>query len=190
MVTSARAYLGLLALLSCERVIELLLSRRNARRAFARGGREHGRGHFPAMALLHAAFLCSCALEVILLRRAFPGIAGFIALGALAAAQALRYWAIASLGDRWNVRVIVVPGDEPVVSGPYRFVRHPNYLAVAVEMLAIPLVHGALFTAAVFSAANAALLRVRIRAEEEALGASWERAFTGRPRFIPGGGDA
>jgi len=83
----------------------------------------------------------------------------------------LRYWAIASLGDRWNVRVIVVPGEALVVSGPYRYVRHPNYLAVAVEIATLPLIHGAYLTAIAFSAMNAALLRVRIRTEEAALGA-------------------
>jgi methyltransferase len=170
MVTSASAYLGLVALVGCQRLAELRLSRGNAGKAFARGGIEYGRGHFPAMAVLHAAFLSCCLLEVVLLRRPFPGTPGWIALGAFLLAQGLRYWAIASLGDRWNVRVIVVPGEAPVVRGPYRFLHHPNYLAVAVEMIALPLVHGAFLTAIVFSILNAAVLRVRIRTEELALG--------------------
>jgi len=170
MVTSASAYVGLVALVVCQRLAELRLSRGNAGKAFARGGVEYGRGHFPAMAVLHAAFLCSCVLEVALLRRPFPGTLGWIALGGFLLAQGLRYWAIASLGDRWNVRVIVVPGEAPVMRGPYRFLRHPNYLAVAVEMVALPLVHGAFLTAIVFSTLNAALLRLRIRTEELALG--------------------
>ena len=103
------------------------------------------------------------------------------------AAQALRYWAIATLGWRWNTRIVVVPGAAPVTAGPYRWVRHPNYVAVIAEMLALPLVHGAWLTAAVFSLGNALLLRVRIRAEEQALGTSWQQAFAGRPRFVPGG---
>jgi len=167
---SAKAYLGLLALVACQRIAELRLSRGNAGKAFARGGVEHGRRHFPAMAALHAAFLCSCALEVVLLRRPFPGALGWIALCVFALAQAVRYWAIASLGDRWNVRVIVVPGEQRIVRGPYRFLRHPNYLAVAMEMVALPLVHGAFLTAIVFSTLNAAVLRLRIRVEEIALG--------------------
>jgi methyltransferase len=170
MVTSAQAYLGLVALVACQRIAELRLSRGNAGKAFARGGIEYGRGHFPAMAVLHGAFLASCALEVVFLRRPFPGTLGWSALSAFLLAQGLRYWAIASLGDRWNVRVIVVPGDVPVARGPYRFLRHPNYLAVAVEMAALPLVHGAFLTAIVFSTLNAALLRLRIRTEEVALG--------------------
>ena len=170
MVTSTAAYLGLVALVACQRIAELRLSRGNAGKAFARGGIEHGRGHFPAMAALHAAFLGSCVLEVVLLRRPFPSALGWIALSAFLLAQGLRYWAIGSLGDRWNVRVIVVPGEPPIARGPYRFLRHPNYLAVAAEMVALPLVHGAYLTAIVFSTLNAALLRLRIRTEEIALG--------------------
>ena len=83
--------------------------------------------------------------------------------------------------------MIVVPGEPPVEKGPYRFLRHPNYLAVVIEMIAVPLVYGCWMTALVFSVANAAMLRVRIRVEEEALGAAWERAFAGRSRFLPGG---
>jgi methyltransferase len=181
------AYLALLALFGAERVGELLLSRRNARIALARGGREAGAAHFPAMAALHGLFLPACALEVLLLRRPFPGALGWTALGASLAAQGLRWWAIASLGWRWNVRVIVVPGEPPVRRGPYRFVRHPNYIAVALEMVCVPLVHGAWMCALLFSALNAAVLRVRIRDEERALGGEWERAFQGVPRFIPHG---
>ncbi|HET7785353.1 MAG TPA: isoprenylcysteine carboxylmethyltransferase family protein [Myxococcales bacterium] len=181
------AYLALLGLFGAERLAELWLSRRNARIACARGGVESGAMHFRAMAAVHAAFLPACAAEVLLLDRPFPGAAGFAAAALAVLAQTLRWWAIASLGWRWNVRIIVVPGDTPVRKGPYRLLRHPNYLAVATEMLFLPLAHGAWITAAVFSALNAALLRVRIRAEERALGSDWERAFAGVPRFIPHG---
>jgi methyltransferase len=170
MVTSVEVYLALIGLVACQRLAELRLSRANLRKALARGAVEYGRGHFPVMAALHAVFLCSCALEVVLLDRPFPGAGGWAALAAFALAQGLRYWAIASLGDRWNVRVIVVPGEPLVVRGPYRYVRHPNYLAVAVEIATLPLIHGAYLTAVAFSAMNAALLRVRIRTEEAALG--------------------
>jgi methyltransferase len=85
------------------------------------------------------------------------------------ASQALRWWCIATLGRRWNTRVIVVPGLAPVTSGPYRFLAHPNYVAVVVEGIALPLVHEAWLTALVFTGANAALLTVRIRAENAAL---------------------
>ena len=187
MVTSVGLYLGLLVAVALERGLELVISTRNARLAQARGGVETGRGHYPVMAVFHGAFLAACALEVVLLRRPFPGAVGWIALGVVIGAQALRYWAIATLGWRWNTRIVVVPGAAPVTGGPYRFVRHPNYVAVIAEMLALPLVHGAWLTALVFSLGNAWLLRVRIRAEERALGEPWEHAFAGRPRFVPGG---
>jgi len=180
-------YLIFLGLFAAERIAELVLSRRNASRAFARGAVEAGAGHFRWMVLVHSLFLPACALEVLLLRRPFPGVLGWSALTLALGAQALRWWAIASLGDRWNVRVIVLPGAEPVRQGPYRFVRHPNYVAVAVEMLCVPLAHGAWICAIVFSALDALLLRGRIRIEENALGDSYRRAFAGVPRFVPHG---
>lgn len=186
MVSSTAAYLVFLGAIGLERLFELRLSKRNAARAFARGGVEVGQRHFRVMALVHTAFLFACAGEVLVFEREFPGALGWAALIAALGAQALRYWAITSLGDRWNVRIIFVPGDEPVTRGPYQYLRHPNYVAVIVEMIAVPLVHGAFVTAAVFSAANAALLFVRIRAEERALGAAYARTFHDRPRFVPG----
>lgn len=182
---SQRLYLGLLALYGAERMVELVLSRRNARRAFAQGGVEVGRRHFRVMGALHTLFLFSCGLEVVLFRRPFPQLLGWLALAGCALAQALRYWAITTLGPRWNVRVIVVPGAAPVTSGPYRFIRHPNYVAVVLELLLLPLVHGAYLTCVVFTLSNAALLAVRIRAEERALGAAYANAFAARPRFLP-----
>jgi methyltransferase len=187
MVTSVQLYLGLLVAVATERGVELVLSARNARLARERGGVETGQGHYPVMAVFHGLFLVACALEVVLLRRPFPGALGWLALAAVLAAQALRYWAIATLGWRWNTRIVVVPGAPPVTGGPYRFVRHPNYVAVIAEMVALPLVHGAWLTAVFCSLGNAWLLRVRIRAEEQALGEPWEHAFAGRPRFVPGG---
>ncbi len=185
MVTSLELYLGFLALLGLERLVELLLSLHNARQARAAGAREAGQGHYPVMVAFHSAFLVSCAVEVVLVPRSFPGALGWTALGVAVAAQGLRYWAVASLGVRWNTRVLVWPGLPPVTSGPYRFLRHPNYLAVVLEMLAVPLVHGAWVTAVVFSFGNLLLLRVRIRSEEAALGPAWAEAFGSRPRLLP-----
>jgi methyltransferase len=187
MVSSVPAYLALLVLVALERGVELVLSARNARAARARGGVESGRGHYPVMATFHAFFLVACAVEVLFLHRPFPGLLGWAALAAVVLAQPLRYWAIATLGWRWNTRIVVVPGEPPVTTGPYRWVRHPNYVAVVTEMAALPLVHEAWLTAVVFSLGNAWLLWVRIRAEERALGPAWESAFSGRPRFVPGG---
>ncbi len=185
MVSSVHGYLGFLGLLAAERLVELVLSQRNAARAFARGGVETGRGHYRVMVVLHSLFLVACGAEVLGLSRPFPGAPGYAALGVALAAQALRYWAIASLGEHWNTRVIVVPGLSPVTRGPYRYLRHPNYVAVVLELAAVPLLHGAWVTALVFSLANALLLRVRIRAEESALGTAYAEAFAGKPRFLP-----
>jgi methyltransferase len=185
MVTGRGLYFAFLGLVGLERLVELLLSLRNARQARAAGALEAGRGHYPVMVVFHAMFLLSCAAEVWLLQRSFPGALGWTALGVAVVAQGLRYWAVASLGVRWNTRVLVWPGVPPVTSGPYRFLRHPNYLAVVLEMMAVPLVYGAWVTAAVFSLGNLLLLRVRIRAEERALGPSWAKAFAKRPRLFP-----
>ncbi|HZA52002.1 MAG TPA: isoprenylcysteine carboxyl methyltransferase family protein [Myxococcaceae bacterium] len=178
-------YLAFLAVLALERVLELAISRRNTSRALAAGGREFGRRHYRVMAAFHTAFLIACAGEVLLLKRPFPGALGLAAFCGALFAQGLRYWAIATLGDRWNVRVIVWPDSAPVTHGPYRWIRHPNYVAVIAEMALVPLIHGAYWTALAFSAGNAALLWVRIRVEEQALGESYSHAFAQRPRFIP-----
>jgi methyltransferase len=185
MVISQALYLGFLALLAVERGIELVISRENAKKAFAQGGFEVGRRHYAWMAAVHAMFFVCCAGEVVVLKRPFPGALGFIALCGALAAQALRYSAVSALGERWNVRIIVWPSRDPVTAGPYRFIRHPNYVAVIVELLAVPLVHGAFLSALFFSVCNAVLLTVRIREEERALGPAYAAEFAHHPRFIP-----
>jgi methyltransferase len=187
MVTSVALYLAFLALLYAERGVELLVSRRHARLAFAAGGVETGRGQYRVMVAVHSLFPAACAGEVLALHRAFPGAFGFAALAVALAAQALRWWSAATLGARWNTRIIVVPGATPVTGGPYRYVRHPNYLAVMLEAMSMPLVHAAWLSALVFVAANAALLTARIPAEERAMGEEYSRAFSGLPRLLPGG---
>lgn len=153
-----------------ERLVELVVSARHARWAFERGAVEHGRGHFPAMVALHTGLLVACVAEVVLADRPFIPALGWTALVVAVAAQALRWWCIATLGERWNTRVIVVPGLPLVATGPYRVLRHPNYLAVVAEGLALPLVHTAWVTAACFTVLNAVLLlRFRVPAEERAL---------------------
>lgn len=183
MVSAQLISLGLFALVGVERLMELRLSSRNAKRAFARGGRETGQRHYRVMTVFHAAFLGSCVLETLL--RA-PMTFSLLAFVGVLIAQALRWWAIATLGERWNTRIIVVPGDAPTTGGPYRYVRHPNYVAVVIELACLPLVAGAWVTALVFSVGNLALLAVRIPAEEQALGRPWAAAFARRRRFLPG----
>lgn len=163
-------YLMLIAATAVERVVELLVSRRNAAWAFARGAREYGRGHWPVMVGLHSALLLACLVEVLLANRPFIPWLGWPALVIAVGCQAARWWCIRSLGRRWNARVIVVPGLPLVARGPYRWLRHPNYLVVAVEGVALPMVHTAWVTAAVFSLLNAVLLLgFRIPTEERAL---------------------
>src|SRR3954464_10805951 len=103
------------------------------------------------MTIFHTAFLISCVAEPVLLNRDFPGIAGLVALIFALLAQSLRYWAISTLGDKWNTRVIVNPGAPPITTGPYRFIKHPNYFAVVLELISVPLIHGAWLTAVAFS---------------------------------------
>ncbi len=162
-------YLGLILLVVFQRSTELRLARRNERLARAAGAIEFGGGHFPWMVAIHTLFLISCVAEVWLLDRPFAPAAAGAMLLLLAGATALRYWAISTLGERWTTRILVRPGLPLVTGGPYRWLRHPNYLAVVIEIAALPLVHGAWLTAVVFSVVNAALLTVRIRAENAAL---------------------
>lgn len=152
-----------------ERVAELVLTRRNVSWAFSRGGVERGQSHYPAMVVLHTGLLVGCLLEVWLLQRVVVPALGWVAVALVVASQLLRWWCITTLGRHWSTRVVVVPGDELVAGGPYRVVKHPNYVAVVVEGIALPLVHSAWITALVFTALNALLLRTRIRVEDRAL---------------------
>ncbi|MEV6211988.1 isoprenylcysteine carboxyl methyltransferase family protein [Kitasatospora sp. NPDC051914] len=163
-------YTLLVLLVAAERLAELAVARRNAAWSLARGGTEHGRGHYPPMVLLHKALLVGCLLEPVLADRPFTPALGVPMLLVVVAAQGLRWWCIASLGPRWNTRVIVVPGLPLVTRGPYRWLRHPNYLAVMAEGAALPLVHSAWVTASAFTVLNLWLLGARIRCEEAALG--------------------
>ncbi|MER6164445.1 isoprenylcysteine carboxyl methyltransferase family protein [Streptomyces violaceorubidus] len=162
-------YTLLVLAVSVERLAEVIVARRNAAWTLARSGVEHGRGHYPVMVALHTGLLVCCLLEPLLLDRPFVPALGWPMLALALLAQALRWWCIATLGPYWNTRVIVVPGARLVGAGPYRFLRHPNYVAVVVEVAALPLVHSAWLTAAVFSVADALLLTVRLRCENTAL---------------------
>jgi methyltransferase len=177
----------LVLLVAVQRLAELRLSSRNARRLLARGGVEAGRGHMPLLVALHVGFLTACPLEVWGLDRPLRWWLAAPALVVLILAQVLRIRAIRALGERWSVRVIVVPGAAPVESGPYRHIRHPNYLAVILEIASIPLIHGAWIAAAVFSALNGAALALRIHVEERLLRqvGSPSAALDARPRFVP-----
>ncbi|MGB2838814.1 MAG: isoprenylcysteine carboxylmethyltransferase family protein [Actinomycetes bacterium] len=168
-MTSTGWFVLLIVAVAVERVVELQLSQRNIRWAIAHGGREVGRAHYPAMVVIHVGLLVGSVLEVVLLGRAFLPWLGWPALVGVALAQALRWWCIATLGKQWNTRIVVIPGAGRVRTGPYRRLRHPNYVAVVVEGVCLPLVHTAWITATTFSLANAWVLRRRVVAENEAL---------------------
>lgn len=154
-----------------ERLVELAISRRNAAKAFARGGVEYGFRHFPVMVVLHTGLLIACVAEAFLLDRPFIPLLGWPMFAVVVLAQAGRYWCITSLGEQWNTRVIVVPGAGRVASrGLYRWLKHPNYVIVAIEGVALPLVHTSWITAIAFTVLNAVLLlRFRIPIENGAL---------------------
>jgi methyltransferase len=162
-------YALLIAAVAVERLVELVVSKRNWEWSKAHGGTEFGTGHYPTMVTLHTAFLVGCLVEAAVLHRPFIPALGWSMLAVVAAAQGLRWWCITTLGPQWNTRVIVVPGAPRVTGGPYRLVPHPNYVAVVVEGVALPLVHTSWITALVFTVLNAALLRTRIKVENAAL---------------------
>ncbi|MBA2713801.1 MAG: hypothetical protein H0U55_09660 [Rubrobacteraceae bacterium] len=155
-------------LVALQRLLELFYSRRNERRLRARGSVERGAGHYPLMVGLHTLWLVSTLVEGLLRGPEIPAWWP-VPLAALLFAQPLRYWAILSLGENWNTRILVVPGGKLVKSGPYRYFPHPNYIVVAIEILTFPLIFGAWVTAVVFSLLNAGLLFIRIRTENRAL---------------------
>jgi methyltransferase len=166
---SAVLYTVLVVAVGVQRLGEMAVSRRNAAWAFARGGVETGRGHFPVMVVVHTGLLLGCLAEVWLAGRPFEPALGWPMLALVLACQGVRWWCVRALGPRWNTRVIVVPGMPLVTSGPYRWLAHPNYAVVVVEGLALPLVHTAWITAAAFTVLDAGLLTVRIRTERRAL---------------------
>ncbi len=186
-MTTIQVFVVFVVLVALERLAELRLSRRNESRLYELGAREHASGHFIAMQLLHTLWLVSIVLEVTLLRPSFQlWVSGLAAL-CFGVGQCLRYAAIHALGGRWTVRVFVLPGAAPVTRGIYRYLRHPNYLGVVLEIAALPLMHSAWRSAVVFSLANAVLLTVRIRKEEHALSANggYDEALGPLPRLWP-----
>ncbi|MER5468205.1 isoprenylcysteine carboxyl methyltransferase family protein [Streptomyces sp. NPDC002935] len=164
-------YVLLVAAVAAERVGELVVARRNERWSLARGAVEAGQGHYPAMVALHIGLLVGCLVEAGSADRPFVPALAWPMVAVLVLAQALRWWCIATLGSRWNTRVIVVPGLPLVARGPYRVLRHPNYVAVVAEGVALPMVHTAWITAVAFTLLDAAVLTVRIRCENRALAA-------------------
>ncbi|MCZ8379521.1 isoprenylcysteine carboxyl methyltransferase family protein [Mycobacterium sp. CPCC 205372] len=164
------AYLVFILVIAAERLVELLVARRHARWSIANGGREFGRRHYPVIVASHALLLVACLVEVYGGNRPFIPWLGWPMVAVVVASTGVRWWCVATLGRHWNPRLIVIPGAPLVRRGPYRWLHHPNYTAVAAEVAALPLVHSAWLTAIVFTVVNALVLTVRIRAENLALG--------------------
>ena len=156
----------LLAFVTVERLGELILANRNTKQLIALGAVEYGAGHYPPIVLLHAAWISGLWW----LAWDLPVQPVWLALFFLL--QGLRVWVLITLGSRWTTRIIVLPGASLVTKGPYRFVPHPNYIVVVAEIATLPLVFGLTWYAMLFSALNAAILWVRVRAEEGALSAA------------------
>jgi methyltransferase len=152
-------------LVALQRLLELRLSRRHERVLRARGAVERGREHYPLIVALHVLWLLSTLIEGVLR----GPVLWPVPLALFLLVQPLRYWAILTLGENWNTRILVVPGARLVCRGPYKYFKHPNYLVVVVEIATFPLIFGAWVTAVVFSTLNAVLLFVRIREENRAL---------------------
>ena len=168
-MTSLTAFTVLVVLVGLERLAELVVSKRNAAWSMEQGGVETGFSHYPFMVVLHTGLLVGALVEAYAREPVVPAWLAWSMLLVVLLTQALRWWCIATLGRRWNTRVIIVPGMVPVQKGPYRIFSHPNYVAVVVEGIALPLVHAAWITAVVFTVLNAGLLTVRIRVENAAL---------------------
>jgi methyltransferase len=154
----------LIGLLVTQRLGELAYARANTKALLARGGEEVGAGHYPLFVILHASWLAAMAA----LTAPSPPVP-WVLLGVLIAVQAARVWVIATLGRYWTTRIITLPGAPLVRRGPFRFVRHPNYLVVAVEIPLVPLILGLEWVAVIFGLANLALLAYRISVEDRAL---------------------
>ena len=162
----------ILSLVTAQRIGELVLARRNTKRLLARGAVEVGAGHYPFIVALHAAWLIG------LWFLAWDRSLNLWLLAVFIGLQAARVWVIATLGDRWTTRIIVLPGEPLVRQGPYRFMSHPNYVVVACEILILPLGFGLVWFALIFSGLNAAMMCVRIRTETQALISSNVRRCT------------
>lgn len=166
---------AIMIFVTLQRLSELVIARGNTARLMAAGAQEVGASHYPVMVAMHSAWLIALWLSVGDRSVSLP------LLGVFAVLQAARIWVLATLGRRWTTRIIVVPGERLVAKGPFRLVRHPNYAVVIAEIAVLPLVFGLVWIAVVFSILNAAMLYVRIGAENRALGLSASPSPLARP---------
>ena len=185
---SVIAFLGLLVAVALLRIAELQISRRHQQEMIARGAAKVEEPRFRWMVLLHTAVLIGAAVEVVLFRRPFIPILAAVMFVIFLAANVVRWWVIRTLGNHWNVQVVDSTSLGVISSGPFRYVRHPNYAAVFAEMLALPLIHTAWITAVVGTLAHIAVLAMRLSTEERVLlaNAEYQATMANKPRFIPG----
>jgi methyltransferase len=185
---SVYLYLALLAAVGLLRLVELRISRGHQQRMLAAGAVRVPEPHFKWMVVVHTSVLVGAALEVILLKRPFLPLLGAIMFALFLASNLVRFWVVRTLGDLWSVQVMDSTRIGVVTTGPFRFVRHPNYTGVILEMISLPLIHTAWITTVVTSLAYSFALSMRLRAEESVLMANPEyRAAMGhKPRFLPG----
>ncbi|MEX2104128.1 MAG: isoprenylcysteine carboxylmethyltransferase family protein [Bacilli bacterium] len=179
-------YSLLISFVITQRLVELTIAKRNAKHIEALGGFEVGKSHYKYIVLLHISFFIILTAEVIGFHTLLLSW-WLIPFSIFLMAQGLRIWCIRSLGPFWNTRIYIVPGAKPVNKGPYKYLRHPNYVVVGIELLSIPLIFNAYFTAIFISILNAAILSIRIRTEEHALKhvTAYELLMNNTPRFIP-----
>jgi methyltransferase len=187
MGVSQIAYLGLLAAVGIGRLIELRISKGNQKRMAEQGARPVPDMHFFWMVLWHGGTLLAAAWEVVFLQRPFLPLLAFPMLMLFVLSNLMRWWVIRTLAGHWNVQVMNSTALGVVTHGPYRWIRHPNYVAVFLELIALPLIHTAWLTAALAALSTAVILRQRLRVEESVLlaNASYQAAMGSKPRFIP-----
>jgi methyltransferase len=188
MELSVIAYLVLLVVVALLRVYELRISRRHQQDMIARGASKVDEPRFRWMVVLHTGVLVGAACEVVFLHRPFIPILAAVCFVLFLASNAVRWWVIRTLGEHWNVQVMNSTRLGVITSGPFRYVRHPNYAAVFTEMLVLPLIHTAWITALAGSAAHVLVLSQRLATEEKVLfsDAHYRDAMSGKPRFLPG----
>lgn len=176
----------LFSLLIIQRITELFIAKRNEKWMLNRGGFEHGREHYPFIVALHVLFLLFLLLEVRIFKKELTDLWYFL-VPILALTQLIRYWSVFSLGNYWNTKIIIVPKEQVVSKGPYKYMKHPNYVVVAFEILLIPLLFQAYVTALLFTFLNIVMMTIRIPTEEKALQkhTNYHEVFNLRARFVP-----
>lgn len=188
MELSVQAFLVLLLVVALLRIYELRISRRHQREMVSHGASKVLDPVFRPMVVVHIGVLLGAALEVVWLHRPFYPLLAAVCFALFLAANLVRWWVIRTLGEHWNVQVMNSTGMGVVTNGPFRYVRHPNYAAVFVEMLVLPLIHSAWITAGIGSTAHVLVLSRRIHTEEHVLfsDAHYREAMYSKPRFLPG----